>query len=220
MITVQCPNIFYLNNLLGYPSSPHFLPQYCMYIFSNASSFSVFPQTPKPSTYHRKFMVSYQQTPFLVSLFLLQLQLGYASKRVLPLRPSQVVAIFSPTALQPWVKIFDPYPPTTAKTLPVFFLSSVPLKTTTQSCITSHLLMSPTDLAVTSLHSGKNTTSGLMCFSLTYSFYILGDLSTNVHQVSYILASQSLNFLTSKNLFHILSTGSRPCHRTTSKILI
>lgn len=57
-----------------------------------------------------------------------------------------------------------------------------------------------------------------MRFSLTYSFYILGYLSIHICMVSYILASQFMNYLYSKILFQVLSTHSRLCCHTTSKI--
>ena len=140
-------------------------------------------------------------------------------KRLLLLRPSQVVAVFSATAHEPlsWKCFVLTYLPRQDTACLPPLLASLKLKT--YSRITSYLLMSSAELAVTFLHSGK-TTSGSMCFSLTYCFYILGNLIIHVCQVSYTLDHQFLNFLPSKNLFHILSTCSRPCHHTTSKIVI
>lgn len=129
-----------------------------------------------------------------------------------------MTAMFSPTAPEPELKIFDPNLPTTAKTLPVFLLSSALLKPTTHCCVTSHLLMSSVDREVTFLHLGK-TDIWRDVFLSNNTFYILADLSVHVCLVSYILASQLLNFLSSKYLFHLVSTHSRPCCHTTFKIL-
>ncbi len=129
-----------------------------------------------------------------------------------------MTAMFSPTAPEPELKIFDPDLPTTAKTLPVFLLSSALLKPTTHCCVTSHLLMSSVDREVTFLHLGK-TDIWRDVFLSNNTFYILADLSVHVCLVSYILASQLLNFLSSKYLFHLVSTHSRPCCHTTFKIL-
>lgn len=143
----------HLKQLLGFPSSLlFFIPILSVCIrYVYMSSFSIFLQTPKlPQLYVMKFMVSDLQTPFLLSLFLLWLKLGYASKGLLPLRLSQSVAVFSPTTPVPLIWRFWSIP-----------------------------------------------TIGFMCFSITYSLYILGDFNIYVCQVSYILASQSLNFFTS-----------------------
>lgn len=143
------------------------------------------------------------------------MQLGYSSKRerASPETFSRGGCFCSCSPWSPEWKTSDPY----YLSLPRH-CHLPPLKPPTHSCVTGHRRHLLTLQSL--LLNWKDDNIWTVCFSLTHSFYILGDLSIRVCQVSYILASQSLNFLTSKTPFHISPPCSRPCHHTNSKILI
>lgn len=215
MITIQCPNTFYLNQL-GFPSSLLFLSPLCLCIFSNMSSFSPFPQIPKPLTVHYEIHGQLSTNALCPQPLLAWTETWLCLKEIaFPEAFSSGGCFLSHSLWTTKLRFL----------IPIYqVIACLPLLCSSKAHET-HLYHQSLAAVINWSCShfplfGKDHTPELMCFSLTYCFDILGDLSIHYTRFPISWPLSTWTSLTPKNLFNIISTRFKRRRHITFKILI